>query len=1195
MSTPNKTSEMTPEQAYENAVAQQINAADPTRDVFVSANAGSGKTHVLVNRVSRLLLSAGGLPPDKILCLTYTKAAASEMQTRLFKTLGKWSILETDDLKDELTKLLGPEASADIDLSLARRLFAKALETPEGLKVQTIHAFCERILSRFPIEAGILPGFDALDDAQARRLQAEVWEQILSEAYEEPASELAWAIDEVMSTTANMTLESLRSWMGHNIYKIMAWETAGGTANLANDLGVNAQMSTDSVRREAWAAVSKDNLKAAIAGLRQSKSAAQARYADQFEALLSEPDGAKAYARYAEIILKKDNQPRAQIGIRDSGDAAHAFFGEPKCADTPEMQAVADTQVRLQGVTILTATRAIFEIARNFAHRYQAIKRERRALDFADQIMLTRDLLRKSYVSDWVRYKLDGGVEHILVDEAQDTSQAQWDIVDVFRDMFTHDQDRHTPYPRTMFAVGDEKQSIYSFQGADPELFITRTKHESAQSAFSGIRMRMSFRSSPDILRFVDQIFVDDHGLQNMFSSEVAPPASDLLRHTAKRNAPGYVEFWPLSPAPERTDGEEPWKPEPLDAVAADSSREALAREIAKQIHDWIKNKEPVAIIKKMPSGPDQEIVRPVEAGDILILVRRRTGPFFNAVIRNLKQCGVAVAGADRLVLSDSIAVQDLMSIARFCCLPSDDLALAEVLKGPLFSFTEQQLFDIAYVEGGRKTSLWAALRAQHSVAAQQAAERLQHILEMSHRRAPYEFFEGILSTPLRDGTSQLKLFYKRLSMEVADPIEAFLSRALAHQREEAPSLQHFVQSFISDRTELKREFDGRQNEVRVMTVYGAKGLEAPIVILPDTSQLPDAKNALDNGMLARPDKTFVKLGRKDVTPPNLLAQKELRVQKLTQEYLRLFYVALTRAKTRLLICGYFSGTRPKNGAAQKAPEGCWHDLAQKALEGLEAREIVTPFDSDAYKGYAYGTRPEQKTDEAKATETKATHLPNWAANAIPPKDAPQKQDVFSPSTLLARGENLSVPARSPISQSPERFLRGNLIHKLLELLPDLPPKRRDQATDNFLSGYTSLSVEDKNDIAAVVARVLNHPDFAPIFAPGSHAEISMAGQADGLPKSLRLNAQIDRLCVTDTQVFIVDYKSNRPPPDSPDKVSKLYLGQMAAYRELAKSAYPGREITCALLWTENAQMMTLPDNLLDEALEIIRKDYSPT
>lgn len=1180
----------TREAEYLDAVLQQDMAANPMRDVFVSANAGSGKTHVLVNRVSRLLLSGGGIDPDKILCLTYTKAAASEMQTRLFQTLGAWSIMDADTLRGELDKLLGEDESKAVDLRLARRLFAKALETPEGLKVQTIHAFCERLLSRFPVEAGILPGFDALDDGDARALRDEVWQDILMQAYDDRSSETAWALSELMGTTANATIDGLRSWMGYNVYKITAWEKSGGTAVLADMLGVDAQTSEDSVKRAAWDAVPKNKLKAAIAGLRESKSAAQNKYADAFNAVLTDADSVRAYEAYAKVILKADNLPRTQIGIKDSGLAAHDFFGEPKSADTSEMQAAADTAAKLQGVKILTATRAVFEISRVFARRYTALKVERRLLDFSDQIMLTRKLLKESHVSDWVSYKLDGGIEHILVDEAQDTSQAQWDIVDVIRDMFTHDQIRDTRFPRTMFAVGDEKQSIYSFQGADPELFIGRTQLEEENSDYSGIRMRMSFRSASNILNFVDQIFVDQRGMEKMFSAEFVPLASDLIRHTAKRDVPGLIELWPLSPAPSHDHEELPWRPEPVDSESEDSAREALAREIAKQIKRWIDDKEPVTVRGKNTDGEAVEVIRPMQPKDILILVRKRTGAFFNAVIRNLKWQGVPVAGADRLVLSESIAVQDLMSIARFCCLPGDDLALAEVLKGPLFGISEEALFDLAYETGGRKTRLWTTLQNNKTDWARDAIARLKEMVSLSRARAPYEFFEGVLSSPAKNGDSQLRLMYQRLSMEAADPIEAFLAKALAHQRNNAPSLQHFIQSFLSDTGDLKREFDGRHNEVRVMTVYGAKGLEAPVVILPDTSQKPDGKGVLDSSMLALPENGFARPGPSGETPEVLRTIKEARAEKLTQEYMRLLYVALTRAETRLLICGYFSGRAPKEGATQKAAEGCWHALAQAALMGMATREIDTPFTTDEFAGYAFGAAPTGEVLDALVKGNTATTLPDWARLAIPPAPAKVGLRHVTPSTLLSGGAGLEPPVRSPLSQSPDRFLRGNLIHKLLELLPDVQPNEREAAMARFLSGHDELGADLRGDISATVIRVLNGPDFAEIFAPGSRAEISLAGRAAGLPKNIRLNAQIDRLAVTETKVFVIDYKSNRPPPQRPEDVSELYLGQMAAYREMARTAFTDLEVVCALLWTERAEMMVLPNGLLDAAVEKIRQ-----
>ncbi len=1176
---------------YIDAVAQQDKAADPTRDVFVSANAGSGKTHVLVNRVSRILLSGGGVAPEKILCLTYTKAAASEMQTRLFKRLGKWSIMDADTLRGELDSLLGPEESARVELSRARRLFTKALETPEGLKVQTIHAFCERILSRFPVEAGILPGFGAMDDEDARGLQEDVWDDILRTSHAGDAPELTEALRMIMASTANKTLDGLRKWMGYNYYKITQWQAVGGITPLANRLGIKVDDTAEEIKAAAWQAIDKDELKAAIYGLRESKSKTQIKLADGFEAALKMADPVEAYDAYAALVLKKDNTPKTNIGISDSGVAAYAFFGEPKCADTPQMCAVECVVAKVQGVKILTATRAVYTLACAFAARYQAAKRARRLLDFNDQIMLTRGLLKDSHVSDWVRYKLDGGIEHILVDEAQDTSQAQWDIVDVVRAMFTQDQDRDPRYPRTMFAVGDEKQSIYSFQGADPELFISRTKEEAEGSAYSGIRMRMSFRSAPDILKFVDEVFVRRGGMQDMFDADYVPPAADLITHTAKRTVAGYVELWPLSPAPPKDQIEIPWKPEPIDAQAADSAPEALARAIAQRIKYWLDNKSLVTI------RDDQvERTRPMQAKDILILVRTRSGPFFNAIIRNLKWAGVAVAGADRLILSESIAVKDLMSLARFTCLPEDDLALAEVLTGPLFGIDDEQLFDLSCnrLSDGPRARLWPALKTMDEPWARAAVVRLELMIGLSRKHAPYEFFEGVLSTVVANGTSQLRRFYTRLSMEVADPVQAFLARALAHQRRGAPSLQHFIQSFAQDEQALKRELDGSHNEVRVMTVYGAKGLEAPVVILPDTSKKPGKTGVVDNEMLTLGDGTFARVGSEKESPKALVAIREARLEKIKQEYMRLFYVALTRAETRLLICGYFAGNRPKEGAAQKAVEGCWHRLAQDAVMAMGGEEIETPFTSDEFKGYAYGSLPIRGDAEIETIVDAPSTLPKWAAQAIPPPDVAPKLNRYSPSTLLSGDAHMDLPNVAPglMAQKGERFERGIIIHKLLELLPDVAVDKRERAARRFLSGYRQ-SEDARAEIINTVMTVLNHADFAEIFAPGSLAEISLAGHAPGLPEGVRLNAQIDRLSVTKDKVFIVDYKSNRPPPARAQDVAELYLGQMVAYREMAKAAFPKRDIICALLWTEGPDLMILPDGLLDQALVKIRERLS--
>lgn len=1174
---------MTP---YANAVHYQTQAADPARNVFVSANAGSGKTHVLVGRVSRILLSSTDVKPDHILCLTYTKAAASEMQTRLFQTLGDWSVMPEAALRTALARLYNTD-DIDIDLRQARQLFAKALETPEGLKVQTIHAFCERLLSRFPVEAGILPGFEPLDDTDAAALYDSVWHDLIERAYAQPDSELTYALRQLMGTEANTTIDDLRTWMVGNFEAVEGWAARGGLDGLRARLGLRAEDTLDSIKARTWHAVDKDALRAAaealaVCGKNKQETVGRACLA-ALQDFARDADAVAAFDIYAGAIFKKkDVVPTGHIGGKTMPDAVTQFFGDYNKIDTVEMQRLSEAGQALAAMATVARTAPVYTIATQFAAAYRTAKTARRVLDFSDQITLVDRLLNNSVVAEWVRYKLDMGIKHILVDEAQDTSPRQWGIIDALSDAFAHDPvDQHLP--RTLFAVGDEKQSIYSFQGADPKIFIKKSAEVTQTDPDAkAIRFRMSFRSAPAVLRVVDSVFIDEEAITEMFDPEVVLPASDLIGHTANRDIAGLVEFWPLSPPPQITDDEIPWDPRPLDTDDSDSAREKLARQIARTVRGWIDTGEAVTVRTKDADGKSVEVTRPMRAGDILILVRKRSGPFFNAVIRNLKREGVAVAGADRLVLSESLAVQDLMALARFACLPEDDLALAEVLKGPVFDVSEGDLFTLAY---GRAGGLWAALRAADMPWAVAATARLMDILALARKRAPYEFLADVLNTPVEGGNSTLRQFYARLSMEVEDPLQAFLARALAHQRRNAPSLQHFVQSFSTDTQTLKRELDSDTDQLRVMTVYGAKGLEAPVVILPDTSQAPTKKDALDKGMLDLGDGTFARPATP--LPAALEPLRDARVAAHTQEYLRLLYVAMTRAESRLLVCGYASG-QGKKGEPPKAADGSWHARIEAALSSLDgARDIPSPFDA-ALTGWAFGQGPTRITGEDTTPDAVATALPDWVSSARIPEHTAR---TVTPSHLLGGGSD--APLRSPLDLPVSRFRRGNLIHKLLELLPDLPVPERGPAAERFLRGHQDLTEAQRDDIKTVTLTVLNDPRFAVIFAPGSRAEVSLAGHADGLPDSLYLNAQIDRLAVTDDTVFIIDYKSNRPPPTDVADVSDNYLAQMAAYRALGRAVYPTHRIVCGLLWTHGPDMMILPDDLLDQAIVKISRAAS--
>jgi len=570
---------------YLHADSLQKMAADPAGTRLASANAGSGKTRVLVDRVSRILLS--GTKPEKILCLTYTKAAASEMQSRLFETLGEWSILPEDKLKAALEKLL-PKGDPLPEFSLARTLFAKALETPEGLKVQTIHAFCERILSRFPIEAGILPGFEPIDDADMRELREGVRDDIYRLAAADIDGDLNQALQILTAEKADQTMDELFSWMANSPEKIKTWIGSGGIENLAALLNIPANANAGSIYTQAWRDTDVDHMRRMAAKLAASPGKTNQAAGKKMLGACGVPDPMSAFQIYASAFLTQKGAPRKKMTTQKAPEDVQTFFA----ADGTEVLRVLTAYEQARAAKTLVMSQSLLTVSRDYTQRYVQAKRIWRGLDFNDQILLVRNLLSRSEVSDWIRYKLDGGIEHILVDEAQDTSPPQWDIIDALSDAFIQDMpDRKDA--RTMFAVGDEKQSIYSFQGAKPERFLGQVQKYIGTDGVA-MNMRMSFRSAQEILDVVDEILNGNQALMRMFGAEDFPPATNVSKHTAYRVDHGQVDLWPAVPKPEKSDDNEPWDTRPVDALESSDSREQLAAKIAETIKVWLDKGEPI-------------------------------------------------------------------------------------------------------------------------------------------------------------------------------------------------------------------------------------------------------------------------------------------------------------------------------------------------------------------------------------------------------------------------------------------------------------------------------------------------------------------------------------------------------------------------------------------------------------------------
>jgi len=1141
------------------ATERQITASDPRISAWVSASAGSGKTHVLVNRVIRLLLA--GTPPDRIVCITFTKAAAAQMAGRLYDRLARWTGLDDGALDDAILAITGSRPDDDQRL-VARRLFARALETPGGLKIQTIHAFCESLLHRFPLEAGTVAEFEVLDDASGRELLHDAILEVLDDARAGTTPEVAKALSGVVRYLQDTTFENVvagclqhRGMLAHeNGLDRRAWRRTLA-ALFGRDEGLSAQ--TVITQAMAPGALPVAKLRGWIDVLAAS-SPNDIKQAERLRVVVEGTDEPARYAAYLDVFLtgkmfagerraKKDVVTKA-VGNANPDLLAWMQAQQPRAAASYDDYKVAH---------VMAASSDLLVVVTAVLNTYGALKRSRAMLDYDDLIEKTRKLLDRPEAA-WVLYKLDGGIDHILVDEAQDTSPGQWQIVAALAAEFFAGAGARLEN-RTLFAVGDEKQSIFSFQGADPAKFDEMrrafgTDVRQAGKHFENVPLTLSYRSAPAVLAAVDQVFARPDAVAGLVSEE-----TPVVHEAWRTGQPGLVEIWPVIEH-DAEDEEEPWR------IARDyrlpvDPEVLLAEKIATTIAGWIERGEELAA-----RG------RAIRPGDILILLRRRTH-FMNPIVRALKDRNIPVAGADRMMLPEQIAVMDLTALGRFVLLPDDDLTLAEVLKSPLIGFDDEQLFALAH---GRGDSLWRALGAAADdggpIAA--AGERLNRWLAMADQMPVFEFYARVL-----DGDNMRQALLARLGEQANDPIDEFLARALHYERVAIPSLQGFVGWLAAGESEVKRDTEQDRNEVRVMTVHGAKGLEANIVFLPDTCAMPQNKL----------DMPFVPARRDDDPPgsdvPVWHLNKGLMPEQLAgtlaaldvareEEYHRLLYVAMTRARDRLYVCGY--------GSRKKLPDGCWYNLVHHALASPDNQITGDDDDVICWRLADPGDGTRMAAEPAPVGTEELAELPQWATT--PARFEPPPVRRLAPSRLASGGDaEDDGAALSPLQPGNEnRFRRGRLIHLLLQMLPELPHDERAARARSFLAlpGH-GLDGAAQRDIAGEVMAVLEDARFAPFFTSSSRAEVGLIATVATDGEETTISGQIDRLAVDAETDHIIDYKTNRPPPREIGEVPAIYLRQMAAYAAALAQLYPGKTITCALLWTDGPDIMILPADLL--------------
>lgn len=1105
-------------------LGDQARAAAPDAHVWLSASAGTGKTHVLTARVFRLLLQ--GVRPENILCLTFTKAGAAEMADRIHDRLATWVQMDETALFHDLEAL--GEASGPPARDQARRLFAEVLEsTGGGLRIQTIHGFCQQLLTAFPLEADLAPGFRPLDQREQSSLARQTLADLAVRAQEEGDAALIDALQAL----------SLRLGEGGAEQFLLRCAARGDALDAMPDAiapWLSDQLDLPQGNSDQWLAdqcsdgmFDMRTLDAIVAANRDWGKGRGIERCERIAAWRAlDPAGrAATLADLHRAWAKADGDFLDSKGYVPPDDAyvslAHRLYD--RCADLLAIQ------VRARYAALLAQA---LHAGRAYARAYAMAKQLAGAVDFDDLIARAAALLEQPGIADWIRYKLDQRIDHILVDEAQDTNAAQWRIVRTLAEEFFAVEWEAGQKVRTIFTVGDFKQAIFGFQGTSPESFeaariLFKRDADGSGHRFSTLSLDRSFRSTPAVLDVVDAT------IATLTSEKLGMPPAAIHHDSANRH-PGEVLLWKpvIANLSDEAVGEEEW--------VGNQERE-LAQKIAAQIRQWIDDGMML-----------ESRGRPVRAGDFMILVRRRS-ELARLIVARLYEQNVAVAGIDRIRLNAPLAVRDLLAALRFAVQPGDDLNLAALLVSPLIGWSQDDLMVGAM---GRRGGLWPhLLRTQGD----EALAPLRALLAVADFTTPYRYLEMILSGPM-EGRRRL---LERLGTEALDPIEELLNAALAFETDDHPSLQRFIDWFDRGEVEIVRDAAAAGDMLRLLTVHGAKGLQAPVVILADACLDPDAGNRA--GSLEWNDLPIVPPRKAERQGP-IGEVADYAAAQERQEHWRLLYVALTRAEEKLIVAGSL-GPRAKG----EAKPDSWFAAVDRAMIGLGADWDADPIWGATRRWRGREALPPRAGEPEIAVEQAALFQPDWLHRAAPAESRPPR-----PLAPSAQVED-DVPYPPPTPAMRDAAQRGRWLHALFERLPAVPPDRRAAAADRWLEQQGLSDPAARHDVMAQALRVIEAPDHAALFAPDALAEAPIAAVVG----EAVIAGTVDRLCVGPDRVRFVDFKTGRVTPLTLGEVPLAHIRQMAAYAAALAVIFPDRAIEAGLLYTSAPRLITLPPALL--------------
>lgn len=1091
---------------------QQL-ASNPKNSSWVFASAGSGKTKVLTDRVLRLLLS--GVKPDKILCLTFTKVAATEMQNRINSELAQWVLLDEAELVQKLSDLAGHSASS-AELKKARTLFAEILDSENKIKIQTIHAFCQSLIKVFPFEAGIKPTFEVLEDAQEKLLLQKARKEVLKKSVSNP--EIRNLVTKINSQLHDSTfLDLISELLSKKDQLKISKENYGGIDGVIEEVftkfSTKQNQSVEEIFAEFFKELNQQQVTKLALALEESGLITNKNFAEKIRKFLQNPS-LKKFSTYQSAFFTDKNEIRKINGklLEDLEIAKIA---------ASQIKLISDFSDQLNSHKICNSTSLLLKFTDHILENYTELKKQNAVLDYNDLIVETNRLLTNPEFSDWIKMKMDGSFDHVLIDESQDTNHQQWQIVKMLTEDFFSGAGA-TNKNRTIFIVGDEKQSIYSFQGAEADIsekifsyFHDKLKDYPTQ--LHKIDLSNSFRSLPIILNAVDATFSSEK------EKSAISKVSDFQGHKPIREGIGHFEIWPQikSKKTEKTQSAEKdyeWKLnfEPQENY---SEEEFLAENIALKIKDWVEN-------GRILSGG----ARPVKYGDFMILLRRRTNGFDKILSRYFYQYQIPFGSSGKIKFSENIVIQDLLTAAKFTLSPHDDLNLAALLKSPIFGVSEEELFEICHFKNNHETNIYEALERLPKFAA--ITQNLKDLEKSAQKKNAFEFFYFLLSEENK------KKIIRRFGSESLEILNKFTLKIFDLCENLSSNLQKLLDFIAKLNPEITLSAE-KNNQVLITTVHSAKGLQAPIVMLPDccfdTNKLRSTKEKI-----SWIDGLPVWCSSKEDENKLLKTAREIKKRQAKDEYLRLLYVAMTRAEDELYIAG----------SGNSNDEECWYNLIKKSVANKclsknffdeKNQKLAADKFEIAAEIFEIG---DPLTCYKKITEV-ALNQQNQGIEMVEPKFYQQQTSA-------------KAAAKDSFSTSQ---IRGRLIHKILEIFGKNSAADKKWLTDlaqKIIAREESLPVAEKNKIRDEILNFLTSKQFDKIFSGTIKCEAEITG--DNKIK------RIDLIVEKENEVLIIDYKSDEALPKA---IPQHYILQLQTYKNLVTKIYPKKKITTAIFWTK--------------------------